>query len=80
MKAIKTATDSTKTYIRDYPANFRKKTPKWAKILKWTGIGLTALSTSLIAAPVTVPASILGWIAAGGTFTTLLAQGFKDEK
>lgn len=80
MNAIKSATDSTKTYIKEYPANFRKKTPKWARVLKWTGIGLTALSTSLLSAPVTIPASILGWIAAGGTFTTLLAQGFKTDK
>lgn len=52
-------------------------TPKWFKIVRTIGITLTAVGGAIIAAPVTIPATIItvaGYLALGGTIATAVAQ------
>ena len=77
--ALKAASDSTKTYIKEYPTSFNKKTPKWAKRMKWVGIILTGMGPSLAAAPIAIPAWVLWMVGTGGSLSALIAQGFKES-
>lgn len=70
----------TKKFIKEYPKNVKSKTPKWAKTCRNVGIVLTAASGALAASPVTVPGAIIGWLAFGGTLSTLIFQGFKKAE
>ena len=52
-------------------------TPKWFKIIRTIGITLTAVGGAILAAPVTIPATIVtvaGYLALGGTIATAVAQ------
>ena len=52
-------------------------TPKWFKIIRTIGITLTAVGGAILAAPVTIPATIVtvaGYLAFGGTIATAVAQ------
>ena len=52
-------------------------TPKWFKIIRTIGITLTAVGGAILAAPVTIPTTIVtvaGYLALGGTIATAVAQ------
>lgn len=82
-QAIKTTLNSTTNYIKDYPVNFTKSTPKWAKVCRNIGIVCTAIGGGIISAPVAFPAVIIsaaGYLTFGGTVATLLFQGYKKTE
>lgn len=76
---IKTAgSDAIKAYLSD--------TPKWAKIVRLTGIILTAVGASLAQTnPITAPIGLAvlipyaNWFIYGGTLTSLIVQGFQKK-
>ena len=66
--------------------NFMSDTPKWAKIVRFCGWGLTAIGGALLTSnPVTVPlvAGLIpyaGYITLGGTAIGLFVQGFSKKQ
>ena len=53
------------------------ETPKWFKIVRNVGLGLTALSGAILAAPIALPAavvSVAGYLALGGAIASAVAQ------
>lgn len=54
-----------------------KPTPKFFRVLRTIGIGLTAVGGGLLTAPVALPvalASIAGYLVVGGTVATIVSQ------
>lgn len=53
------------------------ETPKWFKLVRNVGLVLTALSGTLLAAPIGLPATVLtvaGYLALGGAIASAVAQ------
>ena len=53
------------------------ETPKWFKIVRNVGLGLTALSGAILAAPIALPTavvSVAGYLALGGAIASAVAQ------
>lgn len=53
------------------------ETPKWFKIVRNVGLALTAISGTILAAPVVLPATIItvaGYLALGGAIASAVAQ------
>lgn len=52
-------------------------TPKWFKIIRNTGITLTAVGGAILTAPIALPATIVtvgGYLILGGTVATAISQ------
>lgn len=53
------------------------ETPKWFKIVRNVGLALTAISGTILAAPIALPAtvvSVAGYLALGGAIASAVAQ------
>ena len=53
------------------------ETPKWFKIVRNVGLALTAISGTLLAAPIALPATLVtvaGYLALGGAIAGAVAQ------
>lgn len=54
-----------------------KPTPKFFRVLRSIGIGLTAVGGALMTAPVALPAALIsmaGYLVVGGTVATIVSQ------
>lgn len=54
-----------------------KPTPRFFRVLRTIGIGLTAVGGAILTAPVTLPAalvSLAGYVVVGGTVATIVSQ------
>jgi hypothetical protein len=78
-KAKEIGKEAVKVYFSD--------TPKWAKIVRFAGLVLSAVGGTLaLTNPVTAPAGIAilvpyaGYMTSIGTFTALFIQGFQKTK
>ena len=57
-------------------------TPKFFRVLRNIGIGLAAVSTTLLAAPIVLPAVIItvaGYVAIAGAMITAVSQLTEDK-
>ena len=62
--------------------NVRKPTPKFFKVLRSIGLALLAISGSVIAAPVVLPAvvvSVAGYVAVAGGVISAVSQMTVDD-
>lgn len=82
METIDKAKEIGKQAINTYFSD----TPKWAKIVRFTGIILTAVGASLLQTnPITAPIGLAvlipyaNYIVYGGTLASLIAQGFQKK-
>ena len=70
--------------VKQTYGNFMSDTPKWAKIVRFIGIGIGAVGGALLAAnPVTLPAALITaapYMTLFGNFTALFIQGFSKNK
>lgn len=58
-------------------SRIKEPTPKWFKIIRSTGLILSAVGGVLIAAPVALPATVVtigGYLLLGGTLASALSQ------
>ncbi|MGV4413197.1 hypothetical protein [Chryseobacterium sp. T1] len=58
-------------------SRIQEPTPKWFKIIRTTGLLLSAIGGTLVAAPVELPATLVtigGYLLLGGTLASALSQ------
>ncbi len=61
----------------DVLERMEKPTPKFFRVLRTIGIGVTAVGGAILTAPVTLPAALMslaGYLVVGGTVATIVSQ------
>lgn len=79
-----TSFELAKNTVKGAVSNYFSDTPKWAKIVRFVGLGFGALGGALVVAnPVTLPAilvTLAPYMTLVGNFTALFVQGFAKDK